>query len=436
MKVLITTLLSEIDFKFLYGLMREGIKLDLNITKEFSDLLGNPDGDFRSVHIAGTNGKGSTSMFIYNILRQKYKTGLYTSPHLVRFNERIAFDKELISDQYISDFISTYGPIIKKLSEKNRNPTFFETTTLLAFKYFSDKKADFASVEVGLGGRLDSTNIITPEVSLITQIGYEHSDKLGCSLTSISYEKAGIIKNNIPVVLGDDKPEVVKTVSRVASLKNSKLIKVKESAKISGLSMDPKGTEFDLITPQDQYHVKTSLIGEFQPQNIAASVLAIENMNDADIGVKDVEKGIMEANWPARMEIISTDPIIVLDSSHNPPAANALVRSFKKIFGTKPLLVIGMLSDKDVFSYLNIIKSLSDKIVVTTPHDNIRSMSARKLASAAANLFKEIHVIENPKDAYEFAKKNSDCILITGSMYLVGYIKEIDESAVMPFHIN
>jgi Folylpolyglutamate synthase len=164
------------NLKFLYGLTREGIKLDLAITRQFAHMLVDPQNEFRSFHVAGTNGKGSTSAYIYNILRKKYHTGLYTSPHLVKFNERIIFDTHTIPDQYIESFIDENRPKIEKLGLENRNPTFFETTTIMAYRYFADQKAQYASVEVGLGGRLDSTNIIDPEASIITQIGYEHAD--------------------------------------------------------------------------------------------------------------------------------------------------------------------------------------------------------------------------------------------------------------------
>lgn len=185
-------MLSNLDY--LYNLKRAGIKYDLTVMREFADMLGHPERDFRSIHITGSNGKGSTSAFIYSILRQKFSVGVYTSPHLERFNERIIVDNEEVPDEYIDGFIEKYRPKFDELSKVNRNPTFFEVTTMMAFQYFKDRKVDYASVEVGLGGRLDATNIIMPEVSVIAQVGYEHADKLGCSLTSIAYEKAGIIK--------------------------------------------------------------------------------------------------------------------------------------------------------------------------------------------------------------------------------------------------
>lgn len=424
------------NLDFMYALSREGMKLDLEVMKSFSEMVGNPERDFKSVHIAGTNGKGSTSAYLYNILRQKFKAGLYTSPHLIKFNERIVLDRNQIEDSYIEDFISKYRPVIQELHQVNRNPTFFEVTTELAFKYFSEKKADFSSIEVGLGGRLDSTNIIMPEISVITQIGFEHADRLGCSLSSISFEKAGIVKKGIPVVLSDTKPEVVKTVSRVASLRNSEFIHVPKACKISEVKMDAHGTEFDLQTSSNSYHIRTRMIGDFQPSNIAATVLAIETLKDHNISATEIEKGIEETMWPARLEIINRDPLIILDSAHNPPAANALARSFKKIFNKKPVLVIGMLSDKDSFSYLSVMSSLTDEIIITTPNEKMRAVNPKTLAETASRMFRNVKVVYDPIEAYEYAKKISSCVLVTGSIYLVGEIKKHEKSSVISYVTN
>lgn len=425
----------EETLNYLYNLKREGIKLDLDATKDFALHLNNPQNNFKSIHIAGTNGKGSISSYIYNILRQRYNTGLYTSPHLIDFNERIIFNKEMISDEYISNFINENRNYIENLGIEKRNPTFFETTTVMAFKYFSDKKADYASIEVGLGGRLDSTNIINPEVSVIGQIGYEHYQRLGCSLTSIAYEKGGIIKENKPVVLLDNKPEVVKEIKKLSDIRNSKLVLIDDYCKISDLTYDISGLSFTLKTDYDEYNIKTVNSGLFQIKNIEAAISAIELL-DNNINKRDIEKGINESRWAARFEVVSKDPLVIMDSSHNPPAANALVKSFKKIVNKKPLLVIGMLSDKDFFSYFSIISELSDNLILTTPDEPERSMNPYEIEKYVNKLFKNIKVIDDPVKAYNYAVKNSSCVLVTGSMYLVGLLKKHIKSPVMPFAIN
>lgn len=422
------------NLKFLYGLTREGIKLDLSVTRQFAELLGNPQNDFRSFHVAGTNGKGSTSALIYNILRRKYHTGLYTSPHLERFNERIIFDRELIPDQYIEAFTEKYRDIISRLGEQNRNPTFFETTTLMAFKYFSDRKSQYASVEVGLGGRLDSTNIITPEASVITQIGYEHADKLGCSLTSIAYEKGGIIKPGKPIVLGDSKPEVVNTITKIASVRNSPLKLAWKDASVSDLETNIEGSSFVLETPRDSYRISTSLPGRFQVRNIASSVLAIESVDDLRITRSQIERGIKNTRWPGRMEIIRRNPSLMVDCAHNPPAANALANSLADLHVQNPLLVIGMLSDKDTFSFLHAIRKLSSRVIFTLPDEPNRAVPPEHLAEMGRHIFDEVEVIRDPIDAYMKALEKSDFVLVTGSMYLVGVVMANEKVPVMPFH--
>ncbi len=426
----------EETLDYLYGLKREGIKLDLEATREFANHLGNPEKNFKNIHVAGTNGKGSISSYTYNILRQKYDTGLYTSPHLIDFNERFIFNKEMISNDYITSFINENRKYIEEMGIKKRNPTFFEATTVMAFKYFSDKKADYGVIEVGLGGRLDSTNILSPEVSIIGQIGYEHYQRLGCSLTSIAYEKGGIIKENKPVVLLDNKPEVVREIKKLSDIRNSKLILIDDYCKISDLKYDISNLSFTLKTEYNEYNINAVNSGLFQIKNIEASVSAIELLNENKIDKKDIERGINESRWPARFEVVNTDPLIIMDSSHNPPAANALVKSFNQIVNKKPLLVIGMLSDKDFFSYLSIMSKLSDDIVLTRPDEPERSLDPYEIRKYVKDLFKTITVINDPIEAYNYAIKNSSCILVTGSMYLVGMLKKYINSPVMPFAIN
>lgn len=421
------------ELKYLYGLYREGIKLDLSATREFANLLGNPQNDFRSFHIAGTNGKGSTSAYIYNILMEKEKTGLYTSPHLTKFNERIIAGKDQITDEEIINFISENKKIIEELAENNRNPTFFEATTVLAFKHFSRENVKYASIEVGLGGRLDSTNIIDPEVSIITQVGYEHADKLGCSLTSIAGEKAGIVKPGRPVVLGDYKKEVVETVKKFADARGSKFIHAPSVTSITELENGIDGNRFTLTTPVNEYRIESSMIGRFQPGNISTAVLAIENSNLESIGRTEIERGIAKTRWPGRMDVIRRDPFVMVDGAHNPPAANALRISMEELKIKSPTLLLGMLSDKDAFSFLRIMRKISDKVIFTTPDEPVRAIPASKMASMAEGLFTDPEVIDNPIDAYEKALSKSEFVLVAGSLYLVGAIMQYENSSVMPY---
>jgi dihydrofolate synthase/folylpolyglutamate synthase len=420
---------------YLYGLKREGIKLDLGATLDFAEHLGNPQEKFKTVHIAGTNGKGSIASYVYNILRQKYKTGMYTSPHLIDFNERIIVDEDPVPDSYIIDFINKNRTYIEELAAKYRNPTFFETTTVMAFKYFADNKVDFASVEVGLGGRLDSTNIVIPEVSIIAQIGYEHYQRLGCSLTSIAHEKGGIIKDGKPIVLLDNKPEVVAEIKKLAQVKNSELKMVSDYCTVSDLKYSLDGMSFTLGTPVEEYNIKTSNLGLFQVKNISAAVAAMESIKD-NPGKTAIENGIAKARWPSRFEVTSREPLVIMDSSHNPPAASALVETYKKFVDQKPVLLIGMLDDKDYFSYMSIMRKISDTVILTTPEEPDRSLDPEALARGIGNMFPSIKVIKDPVQAYNYAIDNNQCVLVTGSMYLVGMLKKYLNSSVRPFNIN
>ncbi|KAA8923526.1 folylpolyglutamate synthase/dihydrofolate synthase family protein [Thermoplasma sp.] len=412
-------MLSNLDY--LYGLKREGIKFDLDVMRNFADMLGHPENRFSSFHITGSNGKGSTSEFIYSILRQKFSAGLYTSPHLVRFNERIVVNDEMIPDRYIDSFIEKYKPMVEDLAKTNRNPTFFEVTTMMAFQYFSDMKIDYASVEVGLGGRLDATNIIKPLVSIITQVGYEHADKLGCSLTSIAYEKGGIIKEGRPIVLQDQKPEVVRTIKSISQVRGSPLVML-DPSRIKNLTLSESGTAFDFEGINDSYHLETELIGEYQALNAATAVLAVEE-SGIDVDSSDIVRGIKNAKWPGRLEIINRNPLIIIDAAHNPPAVNKMVNTFRKVFNKKPMIVAGILSDKDSYAYFHVIRQISDRIIFTTPEEKERAVDPKKLYDLYGHLFTEARVIPDPIEAVSEAAKRSDFVLVTGSIYLIGTIK-------------
>ncbi len=424
------------DLEFLYSLKREGVKLDLDIMREFAPRLGNPQNKFKSFHIAGTNAKGSVSSFIYNIFRQRYSTGLYTSPHLVKFNERILVDKDFITNEYMETFMSKYLPVIIDLMKTRRNPTFFETTTLMAFDYFSSKKIEYGSIEVGLGGRLDSTNIINPEVSVICNIGYDHFDRLGCTLESIAYEKGGIIKDGKPVVLSDQKEEVVRTIRRISDLKNSRLFELSENSTASNVNQGIDGISFELEGMLDNYDIESRMLGSHQVKNIQTAILAAEVSGVDKIGRKEIEKGIREAIWPARMEIVSREPFVLVDCAHNPPAARALVTSYKKIFNEKTALLIGMLNDKDWYTFGHTISEIADEVIFTRPDEPERSLDPQEFSRYCGPFFKKSVIIQDIKEAYEYALQHYDRILVTGSIYLVGKIKEFTGSSLYPYIIE
>lgn len=419
--------------EFLYGLKREGIKLGLDVMKAFMERLGNPQNTFRTVHVTGTNGKGSTSALVYNILSERFISGLYTSPHLVRFNERILLQKEYIPDSYVEEFLRKNMPAIEELRNINRNPTFFETTTAMAFSYFAENSAEYASIEVGLGGRLDSTNVVNPEVSVITSVGYEHADKLGSSLDAIAYEKGGIIKPGRPVILGDTKKEVVHTIRRLCTLRNSPLHLVDSEVTFSNISESSAGTRFTLGTEKREYTLESPMVGYFQKQNIATAVMAAELLEDQGVAAKHIATGVKNTVWPARMEILSSKPLIMVDAAHNPPAAHALSHSYRKIFQKRPHLLVGMLKDKDYYSVLRILSEVGDAITLTTPDEPQRALPPERLREFAEKFFSSVDVIEDPREAYLQLRDSGEDLLVTGSIYLVGIIKELERSSIKPY---
>ena len=424
--------MKDENLQFIYKLKREGIKYDLSVMKELDLKFGTPHTGYKSVHITGSNGKGSVSNMIFNVLRLKGKTGLYTSPHLIDFNERIFFQDRTISDSEIEHYIDVYRSYIKERQKSGRIPTFFELTTEMAFQFFNDEKADYASIEVGLGGRLDATNVITPIASVITRISYEHTDRLGTTLQEIAREKGGIIKQGIPIITGEDKPEPVKELKRIAELRNSKYFSSSEYTKISGVKVKDNGSKIWITTPTEEYKIDLKLIGNFQVENARTSITALENI-DENISRKDVEKGLSSARWPGRMDVVKTNPIVMLDSSHNPSAAQTLSRSIRDIYHKKPLLVVGMLSEKDHFSYLHNISECADSIILTTPEEPDRKIDPELLRSMAEKTFKNVRVIHDPIEAYKEAINTSDFVVVTGSMYLVGAISRFLGEEMTPY---
>ncbi len=428
----LTNRLRDENLQFIYRLKREGIKYDLSTMREFDLHFGSPHKEFKSVHITGSNGKGSVSNMIFNVLRLKGKTGLYTSPHLVDFNERIFLQDRRISDEEIEHYIDIYRDYINNGRINNRNPTFFEVTTEMAFQFYRDQKAEYASIEVGLGGRLDATNIITPIVSVITRISYEHTDRLGTTLEEIAREKGGIIKQGIPVVTGEDKPEPLKAIKRIAELRSSKYLNSYEYTKVSGIKVNDTGSRIWITTPTEEYKIDLKLIGNFQVDNARTTITALESI-DENISRKEVEKGLSNARWPGRMDVVRTNPLVILDSSHNPSAAQTLSRSIREIYHKKPLLVVGMLSDKDHFSYLHNISTCADDIILTTPEEPERKVDPEKLKPMAEKTFRNVKVVPDPIEAYKEAIKESDFVVVTGSMYLVGAISRYLGEDMSPF---
>jgi dihydrofolate synthase/folylpolyglutamate synthase len=403
--------------KFLFSLSRFGIKLGLGPTEQFAYSLGNPQNQFRSVHIGGSNGKGSTSTFIYEILKKKYRAGLYTSPHLRTFNERIIVDDIPIDSDFIEKFTkSQHSKII--YNDSLTQLTFFEYTTVMAFKYFQERGVEFASIEVGLGGRLDSTNIINPEASVITSISLEHADKLGGKIEDISREKGGIIKSGKPIVLGK-MPDSAKSILRNIAKERRSPIREVDDCNITNLEYSLNGTSFDLQTEMDKYKIKLRALGEHQVTNATSAILAYESISSG-IGKDVAVEALRETVIPGRFEIRSRKPLMILDGAHNSEASHLLVRNIRRYNIKNPLIIIGLLRDKNSYNILQNLSEVSDSVVVTEPNEKERKKDSDDLRKEASFFFKEIEVSKTPKEALNIAVKSGRDTIITGSLYLVG----------------
>ncbi|TKJ17260.1 bifunctional folylpolyglutamate synthase/dihydrofolate synthase [Candidatus Woesearchaeota archaeon B3_Woes] len=378
----------EKSLKYLFNRKFFGMKLGLKNIRDLMDHLGNPQNDFKSIHVAGTNGKGSVCSFLSSILEKEgYKVGVYTSPHLVSFRERIKINGKKIERKEISSLLSKIKPFVK-------DHTFFEVVTALAFLYFKKKKVDIVLVEVGLGGRLDATNVITPEVSVITNIGLEHTEHLGDTLEKIAFEKSGIVKQNIPLVtLSDCKG--LNVLKKTCKLEKCKL---------------------HLVKPKK---LKISLKGNFQHQNasLALGVVDVLREKGYKISNKSVVDGLMNAKWPGRFEFVNGN--ILFDCAHNPCGAKTLAREIKKLNYKNIYFIVGIMKDKDIKGICKNLEPIAKEIIITKPHVT-RAADPGEIADFIG---KEVDIIDDIRDALEYAKikaSKEDLIVLTGSIFTVG----------------
>lgn len=401
----------------LYSLQKFGIKLGLENIKRLCEHLGNPQNNFRSFHVGGTNGKGSTSSFMASILKESgFKTGLYTSPHFIKFNERIRINGEGIPDNYIVQFYNSIEQFIKE-----HNPTFFEVTTALAFLFFAENNIDYAVIEVGLGGRLDATNIIIPEASIITSISLEHTELLGCTINEIAGEKAGIIKKNVPVFIGNLPEEAEKQIELKCIDLDCELFKLSNHIVNDQESLYLKSDNL-------QYKIITPLMGSFQKYNSALAVLALHKtlqVSKASI-TEGLNNVVRNSGIQGRYEIYNLYPRIILDSAHNEEGVKTFLSSFKAESGkySKRILIFGVMKDKAVKKMLTEIAGIFDEIWVTSI-DNERSKSKEELRTIGNELNIKTFVLDDVIDfIHRFISINSDeCLVILGSMYVLGDIK-------------
>ncbi|KYK22135.1 hypothetical protein AYK24_08460 [Thermoplasmatales archaeon SG8-52-4] len=411
---------------WLYSFEKFGIKLGLERIKYICKKLGNPQDNFKIIHVGGTNGKGSVCRFLQSVLTfNGYKIGVYLSPHLQRFSERFLINGEEISKDDIIILVEKIKPIIEEMIKNKNTPTFFEIVTAIAFQYFNDKKVDFAIVEVGLGGRFDATNIVKPIVSVITNISLDHQDRLGKKIEEIAFEKAGIIKKDTPLITAAN-GKALNIIKKISKEKNSQITVIDKSSweKTQG---GPDWQELLINGLIKNYNVKTKMAGHFQGENIAITLATIESlqMNGIYITDESITNGIEKASIVGRMEIVSYEPIVILDGAHNIAAIEFLKKTLVDDFVyDKLILIIGILADKNVQEMLDLITPISD-IIIVTKSQNKRACSPLKLKEMIDK--KDVVIKNDISTAIEYANKvaaKKDLICITGSLFTVGEAKD------------
>jgi dihydrofolate synthase / folylpolyglutamate synthase len=415
-------------------------KFNLENISLLAQHLGHPENKYPSVHIAGTNGKGSTAAFLEAMLREAgYRTGLYTSPHLERINERIRVEGNDIPDEAFADVFSRIHSLIEKLladGSLRAHPTFFECITAIAFLYFAEAGVDFAVFETGLGGRLDSTNIVKPQVSIITRIDFDHENFLGHSLREIAVEKAGIIKPTVPVVIAEQRDEVREVIAARAGELHSPLVEPATLYSVESLRMEEGRVRAVVREPGADKSINTDpqLAGRFQLQNALNAVAAAHVLKSQGYRLTDraIRLGIATAVWPGRIEKIRVQPDIYLDGAHNPSSARELDAFLTENFpGRRIILIFGALRDKAVDEIAGILFPRAAHVIFTEPATS-RAISAAQLAEIAGHYAASSEIIPDAALALEAAlakAQPSDAIFITGSLYLVGQLRRIAQAA-------
>ena len=408
---------------YINGTLWLGSKPGLKRIRELCSALGDPQDSLKFVHIAGTNGKGSAAAMTASVLKAAgYRTGLFTSPYLYRFNERMQINGEQIPDEVLADIVARIKPAAEKMED---HPTEFEMMTAAAFLWFRQERCDIVVLEVGLGGRLDSTNIIAfPECAVIMNIGLDHTKILGDTVEAIAREKAGIIKPGCDVCLYEQKKTVEEIISSICKEKGADLTVADFSSiksefdSTEGQAFFYKGREYSL-----------PLLGKHQLKNAAVVIETVGILRKRGYDISDLalEHGLYSVRWPARFEIISDDPYFVVDGGHNPQCAETVRENTLAYFpGMRHIFLTGVMADKDYPALFDILNEAADEFVCVTP-SNPRALRAEELAAFLRKYQKPVHVCDTVQDGVEKAKElaleSNGAVIATGSLYMSGDIR-------------
>ncbi|MFC1962164.1 bifunctional folylpolyglutamate synthase/dihydrofolate synthase [Chloroflexota bacterium] len=414
-------------------LPRSAVVFDLRRMEQLLARLGNPHLFARSVHIAGTKGKGSTASMIASILtRSGYRVGLFTSPHLLSFTERIRIDGQPIAEADFARLTSLLEPEVTAVNERAEygELTTFEILTALAFVYFRDLKVDYQVMETGLGGRLDATNVVQPEVCVLTSISLDHTDVLGDTLTKIAGEKAGIIKSNSVVVSAPQFLEAMAVIDGVCREKGARLIRVGRDVTWRREHFDAEGQSFIVAGRKGAYALSIPLLGEFQLENTAMAVAVAELLGEKGAKVKpqSITEGLAQVRWPGRLQILRRQPWLVIDGAHNAYSAGRLVAALKQYFSfDRAFLIFGASSDKDVAGMVVELASFTNNVIVTGSH-HPRAVAPEKLAQEFVGWGISPMVAANVAAAVKLALERvgkNDLICATGSIFIIAEVLEL-----------
>ncbi len=413
---------------FIHQTQYKGSKLGLSNIQTLMELLGNPQDKLKYIHVAGTNGKGSTSAMLSSILVEEgYNTGLFTSPYINEFNERIQVNGKNIPNEFLIKGVEKLKSAFDKMENK---PTEFEIVTALGFLYFHEMNCDIVVLEVGLGGRLDSTNIIkNPEIAVITAIGIDHTKELGEDIKKIAWEKAGIIKEHSDVILYEQDEIITDVIKEVCKEKSSKLY-ISEPNEINLKDFTLENQVFDY---KDLKGVKLGLLGEHQLKNVAVVLKTIEVLKSKGwkISSENLMTGLEKVKWPARFEVINRKPIFIVDGAHNPQGVETLAKNIENYFKNKKITFItGVMQDKEYEKMYDLIASFAKKFVVVKP-ENPRAFDYHELGEFLKDRYK-VEIIEGENVQLGIKKslessKEEDVIIAFGSLYMAGEIRSYFE---------
>ena len=412
---------------WMFGLERFGIKLGLENITEFLHRIGDPHQQLKSVHVTGTNGKGSVCAFTDRILREHgLRVGLYTSPHLVDFRERIKVNGRMIPEKDVIRIGLELKRVMEEMSSNDaeKQLTFFEFTTGLAFRYFAERKVDVLVAEVGMGGRLDATNVLSPYVAVITRIGLEHTNYLGTTIPDIAREKAGIVKSGSRVVTCERGAEALSVIANACEKKRTSLRRIGKDFEVSKIAQTLRGTTFDYSGDRNLRGIETRLIGGYQAENAATAIATIEDLSKSGIFVTDdeIRTGLLKTRWEGRLDVVSRKPLVILDGSHNPDGISTTVRTLRELDMTPLTYVLGCMDDKDVNRIVEVLSPTASAIIATQAKYK-RALPSKSLEAVVKDHFSgQLTEISDSTEAFEHGIKriSGKGLCVIGSLYLVG----------------